>query len=395
MVLINNLVSIVHKVLKSTYPITTFKLHKEELSNVKFLLFDEEKTSFEFAFGNKQFGNYNIVDLADYGKLYVLDSNSAFSNVGFQIGHCIEFDSNVIGDWKNIIFDKKVKSDLEDMLLFIKKSGKQFSCEPYMLEMAANGSFINKEVVYKSLLAFSIFDNIDSITLEKKKLDQSHASSVEFALADDRWRALLDVESDLEANPVKSHDFIYCLLLKAFYIKYASKKSTDNKILELIYSINNELFSYWENEMMLCYLFIKEDSSVEKFFGGAKPNAKNIIRKLKGMAWDLFHLRNLEISMTERNTNQSMVFLHSFGSADQGIVRMIKLNPITRMAFFDGKSIVIHEKNILNTCTHLGIKEILDQNEAKRREKCLNIDYRELSKQLEVEVLGVMKTNAI
>ncbi|MBC1400385.1 hypothetical protein HB836_02160 [Listeria booriae] len=361
----------------------------EKLPGAKFLIFDIGESQFQPICGEREFGKYSIVELGNYKNTIVLEKNAVIkrNNYILKVGQCVDLDSNVIGSWKNMVMYQKNDSDLLDMLLFIKRMEKQVSCVPYLFESGANSFDIEKEVVYRNLLAFSILDGIDKSALEKKEFI---TDSLAYGLADDRWNELIKLEEEIKAEPIDRYEFIYCLLLKAFYIKHSSKKSMDHKILQLLNSINNELFSYWENEMILCYLFLKGDKSVEKFFGGVQVNAKDIFRKLKGMAWDLFHLRCIEMHMAERNCEPSFTYLHSFCSADRGILDIVKLNPIIRMAFYNGNSIVLHEKNIFNTCTHIDVSGILAPYADKRLEMCMKTDYRELSKRFEKDVLSIM-----
>lgn len=109
------------------------------------------------------------------------------------------------------------------------------------------------------------------------------------------------------------------------------------------------------------------------------------------MGWDLFHIRCLEMYMGERNCKQSFTYLHSFCSADRGILEIVKLNPIIRMAFYNGVSVILHEKNIFNLCKHLDIYGILSPYANKRKEMCMKTDYKELAERFEKEVLSIMK----
>lgn len=121
----------------------------------------------------------------------------------------------------------------------------------------------------------------------------------------------------------------------------------------LVKFINKELFCYLECEFVLCCLFLKNNESVKHFFRYVQRNSNNLIGVLKNMTWDLMHLRNIETEMAIRNSlanYENIFYAHSFGSSDQGLLNILKLNPIKRVAFYKGEAYIRFENTIEDVC---------------------------------------------
>ena len=67
--------------------------------------------------------------------------------------------------------------------------------------------------------------------------------------------------------------------------------------------------------------------------------------KLKGIAWDLFHIRTSEDQIALRNTNSKEVFTFNF-TADKGLSNVINNYSISRMLAHEEKLYVYRDNNI-------------------------------------------------
>lgn len=133
----------------------------------------------------------------------------------------------------------------------------------------------------------------------------------------------------------------------AFYIKNSSKKSAENKIFYLIQNFIKETenkLAYSELELSVIFDYINNDEN--NIFKSTNLNSKNLLSKLKGIAWDLFHIRTSEDQIALRNTNSKEVFLHSIFTADKGLSNVINNYSISRMLAYEEKLYVYRENNI-------------------------------------------------
>ncbi|GAB6180333.1 hypothetical protein JCM14036_16520 [Desulfotomaculum defluvii] len=387
----------IRNVLFSQNPITAYKNSK--LKNCTYALFDANNTAFENYFEEKTFGIYRIIGLSNYKKMIVLndcvleDLKNNNENSQIKLAHCINFDSNIASLINKLINSKKPAIDNEfyKFLLYIKENAIQTTILPYMMESKYNNKISDTIRVYQTILAFFMFDRLTKEQLNEQNF--SKPSSEDYILADKAWHEF-KINSDSEI--FDRYLVIYCLLCKTCLIKLFNKKSYTNKVSMLVEFINNELYCYLEYEFVLCCLFLKNDQSVEHFFRFVQPNSSDLIGDLKNMTWDLMHLRNIGTEMAIRNslTNYENIFYaHSFGSADQGLLNILKLNPIKRVAFYKGEAYIRFQNTIEDVCEKEEFINNLLLNSHQREQCCLSISNRHLpnlAAKLENELLGLL-----
>ena len=85
-------------------------------------------------------------------------------------------------------------------------------------------------------------------------------------------------------------------------------KETENKL------------AYSELELSVIFDYINNGDN--NIFKSTNLNSKNLLSKLKGIAWDLFHIRTSEDQIALRNTNSKEVFTFNF-TADKGLSNVI------------------------------------------------------------------------
>ncbi|MBM6629280.1 hypothetical protein JTF04_06235 [Mammaliicoccus vitulinus] len=305
---------------------------------------------------------YHIVDIANYGNLRIIDNNVVNGIPWIKISQCIDFDSNVMSYLRNLIINNEYESDFFNILTKIKKSTLQISCVPYLLENGNNNYSINKIMSYETLLSFSIFDRISEYDFENCNFSR-YFDDLEVVLdTDDRYRHMLDIQG----NHIFQFQTIYLLVLMAFFIKNSSKKSAENKLVYLIQTFIRETenkLAYSELELSVIFDYINNDR--DNIFKSVNLNSKNLLSKLKGIAWDLFHIRISEDQIAIRNTNSKEVFLHSIFTADKGLSNVINNYPINRMLAYKEKLFAYRNNNIFERVSKDKadkVKELLEKD---------------------------------
>ncbi|MDK3883031.1 hypothetical protein O0F62_06405 [Staphylococcus pseudintermedius] len=118
---------------------------------------------------------------------------------------------------------------------------------------------------------------------------------------------------NIQDSNILQFQSIYLLVLMAFYIKNISKKSEENKNFYLIQNYIKETenkLAYSELELSIIFDYINNDEN--NIFKSTNLNSKNLLSELKGIAWDLFHIRTSEDQIALRNTNSKEVFYIQF-----------------------------------------------------------------------------------
>ena len=140
--------------------------------------------------------------------------------------------------------------------------------------------------------------------------------------------------------------YFYTIIRTLSFYKNSSKKSAENKIVYLIQTFIKETenkLAYSELELSVIFDYINNGDN--NIFKSTNLNSKNLLSKLKGIAWDLFHIRTSEDQIALRNTNSKEVFTFNF-TADKGLSNVINNYSISRMLAHEEKLYVYRDNNI-------------------------------------------------
>ena len=94
--------------------------------------------------------------------------------------------------------------------------------------------------------------------------------------------------------------------------------------------------------------------------------------KLKGIAWDLFHIRTSEDQIALRNTNSKEVFTFNF-TADKGLSNVINNYSISRMLAHEEKLYVYRDNNIFKKLSKDKATKIQELLEKDRNSRISNV----------------------
>lgn len=374
---------LISQVLDSLNPELKFKNLKKDINNgfipfeleglekdLQLIMKDLEIISFEdnqiedskiFKLPNNQ-GKILVSKLADYEK-------RKFFNKLRDIDYVVEMDTNIVSYldrfYKNQLTkeDEKLKLDIVRIIEDLDKKRENFllgSCNLYIIESIMRDKEIDEEIILDSvnsveyLINFGYKKKMKDITL--KQVVNNIKNRIIYIIK--RKQRVKNIKNrishirEIKNQYVDRNLLIYCLILKSFYIKITIP-NINKRIEELINFINNELYYYMENETLLCITYLL-DAENQKFFGKINKNLRNTKEKIeiekikgyiKGMVWDLSHLRILqEINIKEHKNGK--IQLPVILSADEGLNEIINFNKIKKFCFFEKYRIPVYEKNI-------------------------------------------------
>lgn len=343
---------------------------KAYVKNLQIIMKDLEIISFEdnqlddteiFKLPNNQ-ERILVSKLADYEK-------RKFFNKLRDIDYVVEMDTNIVSYldrfYKNQLTkeDEKLKLDIVRIIEDLDKKRENFllgSCNLYIIESIMRDKEIDEEIILDSvnsveyLINFGYKKKLKGITL--KQVVNNIKNRIIYIIK--RKQRVKNIKNrishirEIKNQYVNRNLLIYCLILKSFYIKITTP-NINKRIEELINFINNELYYYMENETLLCITYLL-DAENQKFFGKINKNLRNTKEKIeiekikgyiKGMVWDLSHLRILqEINIKEHKNGK--IQLPVILSADEGLNEIINFNKIKKFCFFEKYRIPVYEKNI-------------------------------------------------
>lgn len=382
-------------VISSINPVNTFLSNRDIVIKYKpiVLLFDGkqiEKTNNTF-FEEYKNNTYQIKPIANYKNLNVLNQHifSLLPTSIFQelkIANFVNLDSNIVSILPKY-FEKKGNQDLATLIEHIINGKLSISSIPYFLEDSLNSSGMkNDERVYESTLYYCVLRRLSSgiSTIDRCPISNDYVDADEiFGLMKSTRRNDVNFEKRAKA--------LYCFLLKMYILKFNSKKKASYKVEQLLDFSNNELGIYLESGLYIAFLYFKgKNNAVKNFFQKVTPSAKDILKKIEGMSWDLFHIWNIPTEMAICS-NDDIIQLQSIASGDKALIDMISVNPIERIFMYNDEAIVKYRYSLVSLPETKYLCEKICLNREKRLSinKSVNLDV--LSKSLEQALLDLFK----
>ena len=194
------------------------------------------------------------------------------------------------------------------------------------------------------------------------------------------------MRKDNVVGTMRLYDLIYATLLKMCYIQLENKScSLSKKMYKLCDFMANEMCTMMQPELILAKRYFSQGQNC-KFFGKIQKKNANIIADIKNMAWDLFHLRMLEIGCTIKMNPKADVNIPYFCTYDQ---RLLDIKDCYELC-----SLAINYRTGEKVPFYSNIKEIVDyldkygteEQFVARVSKCHSIDIKEIVEKLEKEM---------
>lgn len=328
-----------------------FNLYRDVLSDCMFIVYSDDagvelpavcRTNYENEFA--------IVEIGMSQRCYIIDkkTNEDMINTGkshYNVDLCLELDTQAVSYLKNIFKDEKdikIPSDKLSMFSYLNKAEVNYSCILYYIENGGKMTKYNYIDIYENLKSYELFKNFDFY---------HYVNFGEVKYETDYSNMMINVDESFNLFNTfvlpKNIEFVYdmqktmyCLLMKAVLIEiHYGKKSEINKSKMLIEFVNNELGIFCEREMVICYFYFKHDQRTKKFFKKVQPNNTSLKKTLNGMAWDLTHVRVVEKLYTILSDESLKFGIHPILTYDKGLKEVLELNPVKKMALYNGMNI--------------------------------------------------------
>lgn len=108
------------------------------------------------------------------------------------------------------------------------------------------------------------------------------------------------------------------------------------------------------------------------------------------MAWALFHLWDIPTEMSIQSHQHNAIILKALTTHDDALAQIAKLNPITRIAFYEQEAQIKYKFSLLDVLPDDFIINSIINNQKKRERLCETVDLISLSNQLESEFLNIV-----
>lgn len=362
--------------------INKFRLYQNKLGDCRIFLFDENESKFDDHFKNKKIGQCGIFGIGDYTKTWVLDSehNSGWDLV--QAGKTIDFDLNVLTYLNRLMLGRKIninKKEFIDYLNYLKIEGFQIGIVTALMERMQTKVDLN--ILSEMIMSFVKFDNISRVSMDFDNIYLSHNDYI-------RIEKIYNIALRQKEAKLEQFDLLCCCVMKAYLIKtYDIASNKTGKVEKFINYCLKELSCYLEKEIVMLSLYIMDDSKTNRRFKKLKSNA-NIIKNILNVTWDIYHIRFIEqIMLWDNIKNVKNVILSYFGTADNGIIDAMQINPVKAFVIMNNYPITIHQKNIEDVCKNEKILENIYWNANTREKKIKELNFTKIKEKLQCEIL--------
>lgn len=296
----------------------------------------------------KSFGDKFFLDsVMDFSKTLLLSKQILNQDtIEIKVDYMVSIDSNVIGHIVSDIFKNRSNNQaLIEAINYVTEKRMRIDVNPYLIETQLNRYELNKYDIHKSLQALETLDVYDpskdgtiAKAYERDKLAILQGADMRFS----------NISNDIYLGTpiIKYYTLAYILLLKTFLIKNTYANNT-NKIDDLIDFIIEEIPILAENEIITSVLYLNNNRHLERFLN-VKENTKNKLGKLSGMAWDLSHIRYIEMIMELEYGKFDSLKIPYLLTGDKGLSSLIRFNPVRRILILEQRPIFIRKHNLNN-----------------------------------------------
>lgn len=297
---------------------------------------------------NREFSAGAVVrSLFSSERVLVLDRDTlremSCGSATFPIDYSISLDSQALSYLEPFMAGRvsRVPSDFGEVFSFIAQDNVFVDPLPYCYENLRN---INDDYsagrVFEKLKAYEVLRTLDVEYFERNGLVHSMASDGELVkMAQEHMARMYMERGNHEFMRVLGfrQQFMYCLLLKMVSICFGSSgKSRNAKVIDFVEFCDERLATLGGREIALASAYFERGQRLE-FFGKVQKNKPDLFEILDGMAWDLFHLRQLEEMATTCPDSNARYFFPSFLTFDKRLVEVIDMYPLKSLAYVEGE----------------------------------------------------------
>lgn len=266
----------------------------------------------------------------------------------FGVDHSISLDTMAVSYLWPFLFGgsrDRLPKDMQEVFDFIARDDVDVNPFPYVLENLSNlDDARNEQKIRNILKAYEILRTLDVDCLRETRVVRSVLSSSELEESSrSSFDRMLERRADsafYEAVQYR-HRFVYIYLLKMVEIHLAKPAAEiDEKMSVFLDFCHSEMSCMAAREIALARHYFHKGQNLT-FFGKIQKNRTDIFDSLKGMAWDLYHVRQLEEAVTFDVKPEARYYLPAILTFDKRFIEVMDIYPLKAIAFKKSSSQLI------------------------------------------------------
>lgn len=235
---------------------------------------------------------------------------------------CVSFDTQTVS-YFNRYYRKQLTSlpsDIDKAINLLYKNNVGVDYIPYTME----------NLMFSSENIKSVHDSIYTFERLYHKDKKSKKKCVKQAEQITQWYTKTRSSNYFEARHLFCH--VYAALLKMCYIQLKFPHFSVGKKMDLLCEFMNlQLFTMLQPELILAKQYFQHGQDYY-FFGKVQKGRTDVVKIIKNMAWDLFHMRMLEAGCAYKSSKKSDVFVPCFFTYDKRLHQVKECYELKSMA---------------------------------------------------------------
>lgn len=275
------------------------------------------------------------VFVLDYKTIRAMQTGTA----SFKVDYSISLDTQALSYLEPFLEKRtsKLPKDFDEIFKFISKDETSIDPLPYMHENYINLKDPQKaNKIFQKIKAYEVLKSLNYKMLSEQRLLESYLNDLELNKNAQESIAFMyqDLSNSTYFDTIRTRVFsYYALLLKMIYIQiYSPKKSTYNKLIEFLDFSHSILSTMFFRETLISNNFFDKGQDFG-FFSKIQKNKTDLFEVALGMAWDLYHIRQLELGLTIRPDSTADYFFPSLLSCDKRLAEVMHLYPLHCCAY--------------------------------------------------------------
>lgn len=327
-----------------------YQLFAPFLKEYKFVLASDKGGQPGFAVNQTFSAGAAVRSLFKTDRILVLDPDTVLEMESGQstypIDYSISLDTNAMSYLIPHMAGKRgggIPADFLEVFEFIARPDVYVDPIPYLTENLSNladGKSADK--IFENFKAYEILRTIDADWLKSKGEVQSTVTEHELAKSAQQLlsKMYMDIGDDAAMNGIKfRHQYMYACLIKMAAIQLKSPSAGIGKKMSAFMEFCHlGLATMSLREVAVARAYFTSGFKL-KFFGKIQKNSSNdILELLRNMAWDMWHVRQMEQSITLKPAKQARYFFPALLTFDHKFIEIMDLYPLKGCAFKVGDS---------------------------------------------------------
>lgn len=284
-----------------------------------------------------------LLNFFKYIYIYVIDYRTTLQDkILFFLDYSVSLDTQILSYIKRYLFNPKenIPKNFLKVLNYLILNNINVDPFEYLYENYDDFNSRSNDILM-TLYAYEVFKNLNVSYWKSNYLlttDLTHKEIIK--KVNEEIDILKDTFNNIKEYRDKCYNLTYICLLKMIIIELTySRRKWEFKLDLFLRYLNYEVGLMVHREIIIAKEYFYKGHNLG-FFKKINKNMKEPIKIIKNMAWDLFHIRNIERNKMAFSSN-NIYFVPCFLTYDKNLAEIVRLCSIKKMAINETKRSIV------------------------------------------------------